>query len=160
MHKNNLFIIIYLLLLILSSLVFLNQEIYAEEIKQFQGFNSEINFKTDYEYKLLEYNFLSGENKLDLCSHLKNSAYINQQGNRNQSSISQLGNFGSLVAIIQIGNENKASVKQYANNTTAEVFQFGENHDLSVEQWGHEGRIYVIQSGINLENKEVKILQF
>ena len=160
MHKNNLFIIIYLLLLILSSLVFLNQEIYAEEIKQFQGFNSEINFKTDYEYKLLEYSFLNEEDKLIHSNFIKNAASIIQNGNQNEGSISQFGNFGSVVELIQIGNENRAEINQFANHTKAEVFQFGNNHDLSIDQWGSEGKIYVIQSGNNLENKEVKIIQF
>lgn len=160
MYKNRFLTILFLILLILSSLLYFNQKIQAEDFQNFQGYNSEIDFNTDYEYKLIKYNFFSEENKLDLISHLKNSAYIKQQGNFNDGSITQIGNFGSLVAIIQIGNENSASVKQYANNTKAEVFQFGNNHDLSVEQWGNKGKVYVIQSGNNLENKEVKIIQF
>ena len=160
MQKNKLIVIIYLILLTLSQLLFLNQVTYAEENQQFQGYNSDLNFKNDYEYKLLEYSFLAGENKLNLNNHLKNYAYISQNGNLNQGLICQIGNFGSVVEIVQIGNENKANVKQFANNTKAEVFQFGDNHDLSIEQWGNEGGIYVIQSGNNFENKEIKIVQF
>jgi|GEM_PF-1611966 hypothetical protein len=160
MQKNKLIVIVFLILLTLSQLLFLNQVTYAEESQQFQGYNSDFNFKTDYEYKFLEYSFLTGENKLNLNNNLKNSAYISQNGNLNQGLISQIGNFGSLVEIVQIGNENRASVNQYANNTSAEIFQFGDNHDLSIEQWGNESKIYVIQSGNNFENKEIKIVQF
>lgn len=160
--KRLIVLMIYIMLLISVQFIFISQSIYAEEIQQFNGYNSDLNFdlKADYEYKILEYDFLSKE-KRSLKNHfINNFAYINQLGNQNQSSICQLGIFGSVVEIIQIGNKNKADLKQYANNTTAEVFQFGDNHDLSVEQWGSEGKIYVIQSGINLENKEIKIIQF
>ena len=162
MRQKKLIIMIYMALLISLQFIFIGQIIYAEEIPQSYEYNSELDFdlQNDYEYKLLEYNFLSRESRSLQNNFINNSAYINQLGNQNQSSICQLGIFGSVVEIIQIGNKNKADLKQYANNTTAEVFQFGDNHDLSVEQWGSEGKIYVIQSGNNLENKEIKIVQF
>lgn len=75
MYKNRFLTILFLILLILSSLLYFNQKIQAEDFQNFQGYNSEIDFNTDYEYKLIKYNFLSEENKLDLISHLKNSAY-------------------------------------------------------------------------------------
>ena len=162
MRQKKLIIMIYMALLISVQFIFIGQIIYAEEIPQSYEYNSELDFdlQNDYEYKLLEYNFLSRESRSLPNNFINNSAYINQLGNQNQSSICQPGIFGSVVEIIQIGNKNKADLKQYANNTTAEVFQFGDNHDLSVEQWGDQGKIYVIQSGINLDNKEVKIIQF
>lgn len=160
MRKNKSLILIYLCILTISSLLFFNQNIYAENIKQFEEYNLELNLKTDYEYRLLEYSFITEDNSSTFNKHTANFVYINQQGNWNDSSVSQIGIFGSIVEIIQIGNKNKADIKQHANNTTAEVFQFGDNHDLSVEQWGSQGKIYVIQSGNNLENKEVKIIQF
>ena len=160
MNKNRLVTVIYLIIIIISPILYFNQEIYAEDLQKFQEYNLEINFNTDFEYKSIEYDFLSERNKSDLSKPFKNFAYISQQGDRNEGSILQIGNFASVVAIIQIGNENRASVKQYANNTSAEIFQFGNNHDLSVEQWGNKGKVYVIQSGNNLENKEVKIIQF
>ncbi len=160
MDKKRLVAVIYLMIIIISPILYFSQEIYAEDLQTFQEYNLEINFDTDFEYKAIEYNFLGEKSKSDLSKPFNNFAYISQQGNRNEGSISQIGNFASLVSIIQIGNENRTSVKQYANNTTAEIFQFGNNHDLSLEQWGNQGKVYVIQSGNNLENKEVKIIQF
>lgn len=160
MDKKKLIIIIDIIVLSLACLLILPQMIYAEELQQFYGYNSELDFKNDFEYKLLENKVLSNENRLVCNVFKKNFAYIHQNGNRNQGSITQIGNMGSTVEIIQIGNENKAKIKQFANYTQSEIFQFGNNHDLSIEQWGSQGKIYVIQSGNNFENKEVKIMQF
>lgn len=160
MHKNQLFVIVYLILLTLSQFLFFNQVTYAQEFQQFQGYNSELNFKSDFEYKLLDYNSQSEDSKSPFNNFIKNYAYINQNGNQNQSEIFQIGNFGSIVEVIQIGNENKTAVKQFASSAKADIFQFGDSHDLSIEQWGTEAKIYVIQSGNNFENKEMKIVQF
>jgi len=143
----------------LIQLVFLPQTSYAEELKQFYGYNSELDFENNFEYNLLENNLLVKENRLVFNNFRKNVAFINQNGNQNESSIFQIGSMGSIVNIVQIGNENKAKVKQFADYTRSEIFQFGNNHNLSIEQWGSQGKIYVIQSGNNLENKEVKIIQ-
>src|SRR6056297_1222923 len=154
-------LIVFVTLLLISGYFLIAAEmIYAEEIQTFMGYNSNFNYQYDYEFKLLEYSFLNDGDKLVFNSFIKNSAYINQNGNHNQSKIFQIGNFGSIVEIIQIGNENNAVVKQFASSAKADVFQFGNNHDLSIEQWGNEAEIYVIQSGNNFENKEIKIIQF
>ena len=159
MYNKRVIIIINLFLLTLLQLTFLTQIIYAEEASHFNGYKPDLDFKKDYEYKLSEYDFLNEENKLFFNNFINNSACINQNGNQNKGSISQIRNFNSIVEIVQIGNKNKAEIKQYASYTKAEIFQFGNNHDLSIEQWGTKGRIYVIQSGNNFENKEIKILQ-
>jgi hypothetical protein len=160
MRKIKLCVYISLILLIFLQIYISTTIIYAEDIQQFYGYKSNIDFKKDYEFELLEYSFLIKENKINYTGFIKNYAYINQNGEKNESKIYQIGGIGSIVEIIQIGNENNAIVKQFASLTRADVFQFGNNHDLSIEQWGIEAKIYVIQSGNNYENKEIKIVQF
>ena len=153
-------LIVFILFIILTQLLIQTPKLYAEDSQKNYEYNSDIDFVKNYDYKFLEYSFLSGEKNLNFPNFMRRSAFINQNGNQNESNISQLGNFGAIVDIIQIGNNNRAEVKQFSNFTKAEVFQFGNNHDLSIEQWGSEGKIYIIQSGNNLEDKEIKIVQF
>lgn len=160
MNQKKLRIAIYILVLILIKSLILSTAAYAEENQLTYGYNPEINFSKSYEYQLTDYSFLNKEEKLLVRGFIQKFASINQSGNLNQSSIVQSGILGSIVEVIQIGNENSANIRQLANFTKAEVFQFGNNHDLEVEQWGAKGKLYVIQSGNNFENKEIKILQF
>ncbi len=160
MRKIRLIVFIFVISLTFLHFFISNTIIYAEEINQFYGYNSAIDLKKDYEFELLEYSFLIEENKINYTGFIRNYAYINQNGEKNDSKIYQIGGSGSIVEIIQIGNENKATVKQFASLTRADIFQFGDNHNLSIEQWGTESKIYVIQSGNNFENKEIKIVQF
>lgn len=158
MKQNKLIFLILFMFFI--QLLIQTSNLYAEDKPVIYEYNFDINFVKNYEYNLLEYSFLSGEKNLAFTNFMRRTVLINQNGNYNESSISQIGNFGSIVDVIQIGNKNKTAVKQFGNFTKTEIFQFGNNHDLSIEQWGSEGKIYIIQSGNNLENKEIKIVQF
>jgi len=155
--------IIDIIRVISFSLIFLfilSQLIYAEQSNEFYSFNSEINFKENYEYQTIKYSYINEENIRPINHLIKRYASINQNGRENESKICQIGINNSIVEIIQMGNKNRAEVKQYANSTKAEIFQFGNNHKVNVEQWRSGGTVYVIQSGNNYEDKEINIVQF
>jgi len=160
MEWKRIIIVIEIIIFSLISVVGLTQIISADESQDLFRFNPEICFSNNYEFEVEEYNFIKKDHRLPRFNFDRRFASIHQEGNENESKICQIGITGSIVEIVQIGNKNKAEVKQYANSTKAEIFQFGNNHKVTVEQWRSGGTVYVIQSGNNYEDKEINIVQF
>ena len=129
----------------------------AFENNQSFGYDFDINFNKGYSHIALQNNILIQNDKLNLYNPLRRFAIINQSGSLNESNICQIGNIGSLVELVQIGNNNKAEVNQSASFAKTEVFQFGSNLKVSVDQWKSDSEVYIIQTGTNKYNEKTKI---
>jgi hypothetical protein len=148
----------FIILIFISLLMLIPADnIFAFENNAAYEYKFSNNFKKDYSHLELQNNFLIENNVLKLYSPLRRFAIINQSGSFNESSISQIKNIGSLVELVQIGNNNNVEVKQTANFAKTEVFQFGSNLKLSVNHWKSDSEVYIIQSGTNEYNKRTKI---
>ncbi len=147
------------ILLIIILLAGINYNVSAFEYNQFNDYNSNIQFKEDYKHDFSNNNYLIENNNFHLKNRFNRFASITQGGSNNESTICQIGNIGSIVELMQIGDNNKANINQIANFAKTEVFQFGSNLDVSVDHWKSGTDIYVIQSGIDKYTQETKIIE-
>lgn len=149
--KFIIFIFIFLLVITLAD----NISAFESNAAYRYKFNN--NFKKDYSHLELQNSFLMENSGLKSYNPLRRFAVINQSGSFNESSIFQIRNVGSLVELVQIGNNNNIEVNQTANFAKTEVFQFGSNLKLSVDHFKSDSEVYIIQSGTNEYNKRTKI---
>ncbi|MFW6028699.1 MAG: hypothetical protein ACOCRO_00450 [Halanaerobiales bacterium] len=150
-------IFIFVLIIMLAGI---NYNVSAFEYDQFNNYDSNIKFEEDYKYDFSGINFLIENNNFHQNNRFNRFASITQNGFNNESTICQIGNIGSIVELMQIGDKNKANINQIANFAKTEVFQFGSNLDVSVDHWRSDTDIYIIQSGTNKYNERVKIIEF
>jgi hypothetical protein len=150
-------IFIFALIIILSGI---NYNVSAFEYNQFDGYDPNIQFEEYYKHDFSSSNFFIENNSFHRNNRSNRFASITQNGFNNESTICQIGNIGSIVELMQIGNNNQANVNQIANFAKTEVFQFGSNLNVSLDHWRSDTDIYVIQSGIDKYTQETKIIEF
>lgn len=134
-------------LLILAMLLVVSFNVFA--LDQYQNrknyFNqnqfTKYNFDADQNYNNTNYNNLKEDRKL---------ALINQKGKFNQADIWQEGKTGfNSALIVQIGNENQASIRQLVGNNKALVKQYGFNNKTNIVQVSSYNNLKVSQFGNN-----------
>lgn len=150
-------IFILLLMILLAGIKY---NVSAFGYNQFNDYNSYIKIIEDYKHDFSNNNYFIGNNNFHLKNRFNRFASITQNGSNNESTVCQIGNIGSIVELMQIGDNNKANINQIANFAKTEVFQFGSNLDVSVDHWRSDTDIYVIQSGIDKYTEETKIIEF
>jgi len=146
MNRN----ILLVFLLILLIVTFFSAAIYAQDQNyssaQPQAKNYNFNLKTEFNNS--NYNSLKANKKL---------AVIKQKGSFNQADIWQSGtNSLNSALIVQVGNDNQASIKQFVGNNRALVQQYGFNNHAEVLQTSRYNNLTVSQFG---NNDRLKIKQ-
>jgi hypothetical protein len=149
-HILNIFI-----LLLLASAALFPFKVYAQEAQnnftfnnhEFTNFNYNVNREFDYSnHKNLKEN--------------KQLGVIKQKGRYNKAEIWQKSYstlYGSNEAyIVQIGNDNKASIKQFSGANRAMIKQYGFNNRAEIEQFSGYNNLRINQFG---NNDNLKIIQ-